>query len=175
MKSLFTFLFLLITSGTFAQERHAIPKEKWSKAFYISDEFCATKGLKPGEANDLLRVWNSYSNNGTMTRVVDIRLYFTSVPEANDYLDKNIADLSEKGDTINTKIEISMVSNLRIFRENADIRRMNTSLGQKNNMYYFIFTVKNYIAKVFVSGDMTLEEAAPFAKEAAKRLNAAVN
>jgi hypothetical protein len=173
MKFLFTFL--LITSGTFAQERHAIPKEKWSKAFYISDEFCAAKGLKPGEANDLLRVWNNYSSNGTMTRVVDIRLYFTSVSEANDYLDKNIADLSEKGDTINAKIEIPMVSDLRIFRENADIRRMNVFLGQKNNMYFFIFTVKNYLAKVFISGDIKLEEAASFATEAAKRLNAAVN
>ena len=175
MKPLFTILLLLITGGTFAQERHAIPKEKWSNAFYISDEFCAARGLKPGETNDLLRVWNSGFNNGSMTRVVDIRFYFTSASEANDYLDKNIADLSEKGDTINAKIEIPMVSNLRIFRENEEMRKMNASLGLKMNMYFFIFTVKNYIAKVFVSGDKTVEDAAPFAIEAAKRLNAAAN
>jgi len=161
--------------GTFAQDQHAIPKEKWSKAYYISDEFCAAKGLKPGQTNDFMRVWNSDFINDKMTRVVDIRWYFSSASEANDYLEKNIADLSEKGDTINSKIEIPMVSNLRIFRESADMRKMNESLGLKNNMYFFIFTVKNYLAKVFVSGDMKLEEAASFAKEAAKRLNAAAN
>jgi len=175
MKLILTILFLLIVGDTFAQDLHAIPKEKWSKAFYISDEFCAARGLKPGESNDLLRVWNGDFINGMMTRVVDIRWYFTSVSEAKDYLEKNITDLSEKGDTINTKIEIPMVSNLRIFRESADLRKMNESFGLKSNMYYFIFTVKNYLTKVFVSGDMKLEEAAAFAKEAAKRLNAAAN
>jgi hypothetical protein len=176
MKLLFTIILTSIIGFAYAQSEHAIPKEKWSKDFFLSDEFCAGKGLKPGETNQLLRAWNSDMDNGKFSRVVDIRMYFESPSDAADYLNNNIAELSEKGDPVYYKTKMPQVSNLKVFREGAGARNLNASLGLKSNMYYFVFTVKNYIAKVFVSAesDMTVDEASVFAKEAAGRLNTAI-
>lgn len=154
-----------------------IPKEKWSKKFYISDEFCAAKRLKPGETNGLIRVWNGETKKNGIMRVVDIRWYFNTPDEAVQYLNLNMPLLSESGDAVKTDIKIKDVSNLYIFNEGAGNRSMNDALGIKNYMYFFLFTVKNYVAKVFVSTEkqIPVSEAAEFAKEAAKRLNAAIN
>jgi len=176
MKKLISLLFFvgLYIIGH-AQAEHMIPKEKWSKDFYISDEFCATKGLKPGETNGMLRVWNSVGKGSDVSRVVDIRWYFATAREALQYLKDNLSDLSEQGDSITEKIIIDSVSNLAVYKEGAGMRKMNEALGIKMKMYFFLFTVKNYLAKVFVSSekDLTVADALLFAKEAAKRLNSA--
>lgn len=159
-----------------AQEEHMVPKDKWSKALYISDEFCATKGLEPGETNGLIRVWNNLKENAKYSRLVDIRWYFSSDKEAADYLSKNIKDLSEKGEEVKPTVSIPFASNLRVFREGPDMKKLNDALGLKMDMYFFLFTEKNYLVKVFVSSekDITQADAAIFAVEAAKRLHATI-
>ncbi len=178
MRLIFILFLIAVANFACAQDQHMIPKEKWSKKFYISDEFCATKGLKPGETNGLLRAWNADTKAKTkgLFRVVDIRWYFNSATQAEQYLKLNMPLLSESGDPVNTSIKIKNVSNLYIFNEGAGQRSMNQALGIKNFMYYFLFTVKNYVAKVFVSSEkqIPVSEAAVFAQEAAKRLNAAL-
>ena len=76
---------------------------------------------------------------------------------------------------MNPDITISEATNLRVFREGEKMRKMNAAFGLTLYMYYFIFTVDNYVAKVFVSSEkkITAEEAAVFAREAARRLKAA--
>lgn len=176
MKTFILLFSLLVCKATIAQNDHLIPKEKWSKNFYISDEFCAAKGLTPGETNDRLRVWNSNMSNSGFVRLVDIRWYFNTPAEAEQYLKNNMPSLSETGDPVKEKVNIGNVTNLYIFDEGAGMRSMNASLGITLNSYNFLFTVKNYLAKTYVSSEkpITLAEAATFAKEAAERLNAAV-
>ena len=176
MKYLIPFLLIAQVSFSSAQEQHQVPKDKWTKALYLSDEFCATKGLKPVETNGVLRAWSDASK-GKLTRVVDIRLYFSSPEEAASYLKKNLAELSENGEVLTTKIDIPQAANLMVLREGAGVRSMNAALGVKINMYYFVFTVKNYLAKVFVSSQnpISVNEVAPYAKEAARRLTEALH
>ncbi len=174
MKLLLTILLTLVTGGAFAQE-HATPKDKWSKDLYISDEFCATRGLKPGQTNDVLRVWNGGMNAGEkISRLVDIRYYFATQEEAVSYLESNIGRLSEGGDPVESKIQVPGAANLKIFDEGAAGRKMNKALGLESHSYFFLFTVKNYVCKVFFMADkdITLGYATDFAVEAAKRLNA---
>ncbi len=177
MKLKFTILLVFLACLASAQdEKPTIPKDKWSKAFYVSDEFCKTKGLDPGETNQFLRVWNNSDENAKFSRVVDIRYYFSSPAEAASYLSNHTKELSENGDPVKTKINIPGTENLKVFTENEAMRKMNASLGLKMKMYFFLFTVKNFVAKVFISSekDITATDASIFAVEAAKRLNAAI-
>jgi hypothetical protein len=174
-----SFLIILVALCSFAvaAQEHSIPKEKWSKSFFISDEFCAAKGLKPSETNTLLRVWNGNTKGEGLSRVVDIRWYFAKPQEAAQYLTDNIKELSENGDELTTGITIKDAANLRVFRESAGMRKLNEGLGTTIYMYYFLFTVDNCVAKVFVSTEkkISTEQAADFAREAAKRLKAALS
>ena len=176
MKKLLILLVIHSSGLANAQEKNMIPKEMWSKKYYISDEFCTAKGLKAGEINGLIRVWNGETKKNGIMRVVDARWYFNSPAEAVQYLNLNIPVLSESGDPVKTNIKIKYVSTLYIFNEGASIRSMNEALGIKNYMYFFLFTVKNYVAKIFVSTEKQIPifEATEFAKEAAARLNAAI-
>ena len=175
MKKFFIFLFIVSPCFANAQDQHLIPKEKWSKEFYIPDEFCAARGLHPGETNGLIRVWNGESKKNGIMRLVDIRWYFNSPAEASEYLKRNMSELSESGDPVKTTIKIKDVPDLYVFSEGAGYRKLNETLGISSYMYYFLFIVQNYVAKVFVSTEkqIPVSEAAAFAQEAAKRLIAA--
>ena len=176
MKKLWIFLSILTPALATAQDKNMIPKEKWSKKFYISDEFCAGRGLKAGDMNGLSKTWKGETKKNGSMRVVDTRWYFNSPAEAVQYLKLNMPLLSESGDHVKIAIKIKDVSNLYIFNEGAGNRSMNEALGIKKFIYIFLFTVKNYLAKVSVSTEKqsTVMEAYEFAKEAAKRLNAAI-
>lgn len=176
MKHLLVLFLATFSSAAFAQSAHAIPEDKNPKDFYLSNEFCASKGLKPGEINRSLRVWNNLDEGATYQRVVDIRWYFSSPAEAAAYLKDNLAKESEHGDPVTTPVEIPGTTNLHEFTEGASQRDLNKALGLKLNMYYFLFTVKNCAAKVFVSSETcSLTDAAVIAKESARRLNAAIH
>jgi hypothetical protein len=176
MKYLVTILLAAVSCLAQAQSEHFVPKDKWSKALYLSDEFCANKGMEPGETNELLRVWNNLKENAVFTRVVDIRWYFSSPQEAANYLQKNIVELSEKGNEITSPPSIPYASNLRVFKDGKDVIKLNAALGLTSHMYFFLFTEKNYVAKVFISTekDLPVADVAIFAKEAAARLNTAI-
>ena len=136
----------------------------------------AAKGLKPGETNGLLRAWNAETKDKGLMRVVDLRWYFNTAEEATQYLKLNLPYLSESGDQINQKIKIDNVSNLYVYNEGAGARSMNKAIGVESYSYFFLFTVKNLVAKVFVNSgkQIAVNEAVVFAKEAAKKLNTAL-
>lgn len=175
MKLLLTALCIALSALALAQNDHPIPQSKWLKDFFLSDEFCASKGLQPGEIRQSFRVWNYKEVDNRIQRVVDVRWYLSSPAEAVAYLNENYARMSERGVPISTKITIPQAENVMAFRESDGTRKLNRDLGIKMNMYYFLFTVKNYVAKVFISSekDISIDEALAFANEAARRLNAA--
>ncbi len=177
MKLIFTILIAVISGVAIAQTEYIIPQNLNPKNFYLSDEFCAGKGLEPGQINSQFRVWNSLEANAKYQRVVDIRWYFKTPEQAAKYLKDNLDKESEHGDPVKSIVPIPGVSNLYEFTEGAKQREMNKAFGLKLNMFYFLFTVQNYAAKVFISSenDITLEDAAIIAKEAASRLNAAIH
>jgi hypothetical protein len=166
---------LLMSTASFAQDKNQIPKNLWSKKYYISDQFAKSKGLKPTETNNLLRVWSTTEGKYGVTRLVDIRYYFKTPEEAEQHLKLNLPTLSETGDPFTELIKINQVSDLYVYTEGAGQRKMNEALGIKSYSFIFLFRVKNYLAKVFISTEkqMPAKEAAEFAREAAKQLNMA--
>ena len=140
--------------------------------FYISDAFAKAHGLQPAETGAISRSWK---NAGTM-KLTDSRWVFSSVAEAKQYLQLNLPVLSETGDPVKADAGISNVSSLYMYDEGAGNRSLNEATGKKAYAYIFLFTVKNYLAKVKVSAGkkMELSGAALYAREAAKRLNAAI-
>src|SRR4051812_22930891 len=150
MKVALSIFFVLIAGVVFAQDPPEVPKDKWSKDLFISDEFCAGKGLKPAETNPYMCVWNGGMTAGEkIRRLADIRYYFETPEEAASYLKTNAVKLSERGGPVESKIKIPGGANLRIFDEGEAGRKLNKSLGIESHYYFFIFTVKNYICKVF--------------------------
>ena len=175
MKKILALFSLLLSITAINAQDHFIPKNKWSEKFYISDDYAKSKGLKLVETNDLLKAWNAEEENATIFRVVDIRFYFKDAAEAKKYLEDNIKELSEDGDAIKETIAIDKANNLKCFTENEAMRQMNKAFGIESYMYFYLFTIDNYVAKVFVNTtkQVAASEAADFAREAAKRLSAA--
>lgn len=171
------FLVLLVfTVAKASAQEHMIPDAQWSKRYYISDQFCAARKLAPGESNGLLLSWYSGDKGNGLFRVVDMRWIFENEADAVQYMKLNMPNLSETGDPLKEKINIGKVKNLYVFNEGAGMRKLNESMGTKYYSYLFLFTVKNFMAKTYVSSEnpLTLSTALIYAREAARRLNAAV-
>ena len=175
MKKILLIVGVLLSITTINAQDHFIPKDKWSDKFYISDDYAKSKGLKLVETNELLKAWNAEDENATIFRVVDIRFYFKTAAEAKKYLEDNIKELSEEGDAIKETIKIDKTNNLKCYTENEAMRQMNKAFGIDSYMYFYLFTIDNYVAKVFVNTtkQISANDAADFAREAAKRLDAA--
>jgi hypothetical protein len=168
MKALLFIAAILMSLGVMAQPN--IPAK-----FFISDAFAASKGLKPVKNDGGSKTWKGKMKNVTTT-VKDSRWKFNSFDEAAQHLQLNMPLLSETGDQEMGNIKITGASNLFVYNEGAGNRSYNEATGVKSFSYIFLFTVKNYVAKVNVitNEKITVNDAAVFAKEAAKRLNAAL-
>lgn len=147
------------------------------QSLFIDSAFCAKYHLK-NITKDFknMNIWNenSFNDSEDFMRVCDIRWQFKDKAEAAAFHKKFLPVNSESGEPItNSKITIDKTQQLKIFRENAQTRKMNEGFGLSMNFYYFIFVVDNVVAKVFVNTktSVTVEQAAVFAKEAAKRIN----
>ncbi len=175
MKRILILLTLLVSFTCLNAQDHFIPKDKWSDKFYISDDYAKSKGLKLVETNELLKAWNAEEDTATVFRVVDICFWFKDAAEAKKYLEDNIKELSEEGDAIKETIKIDKAGNIKCYTENEAMRQMNKAFGIDSYMYFYLFTIDNYVAKVFVNTtkQISANDAADFAREAAKRLDAA--
>jgi len=148
-----------------------------TQSLYIDSTFCSTYNLKNiTQKFKRMNVWSNPLNYDSkdFMRVCDIRWLFKDKFEAEAFQKKFLPVNSEFGEEItNSKISIENVTQLKIFRENAQARKMNEGFGLPMNFYYFLFIVDNCVAKVFVNTktNVTVEQAAVFAKEAAKRMN----
>ena len=176
MRLFITIILITITCIAQAQNEHFVPKDKWSENLYIPDDFCAKYGLEPGETNNLLKAWNNLKDDAAFARIVDIRWYFSSPEDAVKYLSENKAELSEKGDPVIPGFRIPDAEHIMAFHDGAGFLKLNGALGLTSHMYIFLFTEKNYLAKVFVSSekDISCDKAGIFAIEAARRLHAAI-
>ena len=175
MRFFITIILATITCFAQAQDDHFVPKNKWSESLYLSDEFCAKYKLELGETNSLLKAWNNLEDGAEFARIVDIRWYFSSPEEAVKYLSEHKAELSEKGDPVIPNFQIPKAEHIMAFHDGAGFLKLNQALGLTSHMYIFLFTEKNYLAKVFVSSvkDISCDKAGIFAIEAARRLNIA--
>lgn len=152
-------------------------QDSLTQALYFDSTFCSSYNLKNVTRNfKRMNVWTSPLNYNTkdFMQVCDIRWLFKDKSEAEAFHKKFLTVNAEFGEEIkNSKVAIDGVTQLRIFRENEQTRKTNEGFGFPMNFYYFIFVVDNCVAKVFVNTktNVTVEQAAVFAKEAAKRIN----
>lgn len=187
MKSILLALGLLIfigkSNGQFSElekefmKFEQIHKDSLTQALYIDSSFCSNYNLKNiTKSFKRMNVWNNPLNYNSkdFMRICDIRWLFGNKSEAEAFHEKFLPVNAEFGEEIkDLKVSIDNVTQLRVFRENAQSRKMNEGFGAPMNFYYFIFVVDNCVAKVFVNTktNITAEQAAVFAKEAAKKIN----
>ena len=151
-------------------------KDSLTQSMYFDSTFCSTYHLKNiTKQFTRMNVWqNNIADTEDFIRVCDIRWRFKNHSEALTFHKKYISVNSEGGEEIKkANISIDKITELRVFRESAEMRKMNEALGGTMYFYYYLFVVDNVMAKVFVSSkkNITTERAAIFAKEAARRLN----
>jgi len=186
MKSiLIIFCFSLFAAGSFAQfselekefmEFEQTHKDSLTQAMFIDSSFCSKYNLKNVTRNfNRMNIWqNTSADPKDFMRVCDIRWQFKDNLEAVAFHKKFLSVNSEAGEEIkNANIPVANVTELRIFRESEQMRKMNEAFGAAMNSYYFIFVVDNSVAKIFVytKPNVSAEEASIFAKEAARRLS----
>jgi hypothetical protein len=151
-------------------------KDTLSDGMYIDSTFMMHYNLKNiPQSLKRLKAWENpqFYDSKDFIKVCDIRWKFNSNAEAESFYTKFMAQNSENGEEItDSGIKIDGVSDLRIFREGAGMRKMINSMGKPMNFYYFLFVVNNCVAKVFVctKPDIKVKDACVFAYEAARRL-----
>lgn len=148
-------------------------REKNADNIFTSVDFFKAYGLKPGEVNNLLHVYNNTeSGEVKYQRVVDIRWTFETEVEALEWHRKKMRENSEDGELVKEPIEVEGATALKIFREGAGAKKMLQDFGIKQRHHYFLFVYKNIACKVFIATDDKTEskELVPFAAAAITQL-----
>lgn len=151
-------------------------KDSLGDGAYLDSVFMGQYSLTSGVTSlKSMRVWNnpSFYDSKDFIRICDIRWKFKSNAEAEAFHKKFIIQNAENGEEItDSRIKIDDVSDLRIFREGAGMRKMMNQVGTPMNFYYFLFVVDKYVAKVFVctKPNSKVKDAYVFAREAARKL-----
>jgi len=152
-------------------------REKNEDNIFTPAIFFKTYGLKPGEVNNLLHVYNSENlGEGKYQRLVDIRWTFETEADALEWHRKKMEENSESGEPVKEPINIEDALELKVFREGADARKMLSGFGLTQRHHYFLFVYKNIVCKVFVATDdkTETEELVPFALAAVKQLKSVI-
>jgi hypothetical protein len=152
-------------------------REKNADNIFTPAIFFKTYGLKPGEVNNLLHVYNSENMNDVKyQRLVDIRWTFETEAEAMEWHRKKIEENSEYGEPVKERIEVEGAMELKIFREGAGAAKMLSDFGLKQRHHYFLFVYKNIVCKVFVATDekTKTKELVHFANAAVTQLKAVI-
>ncbi|MBL7700705.1 MAG: hypothetical protein JNM14_00525 [Ferruginibacter sp.] len=152
-------------------------REKNADNIFTPAVFFKTYGLKPGEVNNLLHVYNSENiGESKCQRLVDIRWTFESEADALEWHRKKIRENSESGNPVKERIEIEGAAALQVFREGSGAAKMLSDFGLKQRHHYFLFVYKNIACKVFVATDDKTDtrELVVFAEAAVKQLKAVI-
>jgi len=153
--------------------------EKVSEKLFIDDAFFKKYKLE-ASARAIQRIhdWTNMVDKDNKYAVVnDIRWEFDKPEQALDYYQKNLTVNSQKGVELKgTRINIPGVTELHIYKESASIENLNKDLGISTMEYGYLFVVDKVVAKVWVkvNGDVKVDEAALFAKEAASTIHKAL-
>jgi hypothetical protein len=148
-------------------------REKNADNIFTPAGFFIAYGLKRGEVNDLLHVYNSEERGEVKyQRVVDIRWTFETEADALEWHRKKMSENSENGEPVKEPIKVEGASALQVFREGAGAIKMLNGFGIKQRHHYFLFVYKNIVCKVFVATDDKTEtkELVPFATAAVTQL-----
>jgi hypothetical protein len=169
----FLFLAFLIQSGSlFAQSGDELPAiSANNKDFFIPADICKKYSLEPGQADEIMKVYNNMATDGAIQRVNDIRWQGKDKAEASQWYKANLAMLSEGADDITSELsKPAGVNSWNVYRQSKQMKDMMKSLGVDQNHYNFTFTVDQYVAKIFIatSGTQSLKDAWQLAKEGLK-------
>jgi hypothetical protein len=171
MKMFFLFLLILPVS-LFAQGSSELPGISVnSKEFFIPESVCQKYNLEAGQADNVMKVYNNFSDSAAIQRVNDIRWEAKNKEQAIKWYKDNAALLSEKGEDITDQLpKPAGVESWNVYGQSKEMKEMMKSLGVEQNHYNFTFSVDQFVAKIFVatSGKQTLQDAWKFAKEGLK-------
>jgi hypothetical protein len=165
---------LLFLSFT-VQKAHHNPQvrgeghETVSEKLFIPDAFFV-------KYNPRIHDWTNMDDNNKYGVVNDIRWEFDKAEQAMDYHKKNLSVNSQKGVELHAKIAIPGAEELHIYKEAASIEKLNKDMGINTMEYCYLFVVNKVVAKVWVkvNGNVSVEEASLFAREAAKTIQLAI-
>ncbi|HMK26152.1 MAG TPA: hypothetical protein VK483_08990 [Chitinophagaceae bacterium] len=138
--------------------------------------FFETYGLKKGETNTLLHVYNNFGDGSKYQRVVDIRWTFQTEADALKWHTMNVATNSEGGTPVDAEIIIPGAKAVKAFREGPGTANMMRSLGIVQRHHYLLFVYKNIVCKVFIASDEKTNtvEVVPFAIAAVTQLKSVI-
>lgn len=140
---------------------------------FTSPAFFETYGLKKGETNDRLHVYNNFGKGAIKyQRVVDIRWTFKNEVDALKWHEMNLEKNSEGGKPVDGSLSIRGAAELRAYREGPRAVEVLKNFGISQRHHYFIFVYKNIVCKVFVATDDNTNtvEVVPFAIAAIEQL-----
>ena len=144
---------------------------------FTPSAFFETYGLKKGETNTRLHVYNNFGEGAVKyQRVVDIRWTFKTEADALKWHQMNLQKNAEDGKPVEVELSIRGATAVRAFREGPAAAEMMKALGIAQRHHYFLFVYKNIVCKVFIATDEKTNtvEVAPFAIAAATQLEAVV-
>lgn len=154
-------------------------EEKNDENLFTPAAFFTTYGMKAGETNERLHVYNNLGNNKELERyqrAVDIRWTFRNEADARRWLNLNLERESEGGVEVKDKIVLPGAAELYVFREGPQAVEMLKAFGLDQRHHYFIFIYKNIVCKVFIATDGTVNTGnlVPFAEAAINQVKKAV-
>jgi hypothetical protein len=184
MKNLIWFIGIVITAGllsiSFTPNKLQVRgegHEKVSENLFIEDAFFKQFNLEPAvRSSQKIHDWTSMDENNKYAVVNDIRWEFDTHDQALDYHKKNLSVNSQKGVELHPRISIPGVEELHIYKESTSIENLNKDLGINTMEYCYLFVVDKVVAKVWVkvNGNVRVDEASVFAREAAKTIQKAL-
>jgi hypothetical protein len=154
-------------------EGHETVPEK----LFIDDAFFTKYKLEQAvRSNQKIHDWTSMDETNKYVVVNDIRWEFDKPEQALDYHRKNLSVNSQKGVELHPRISIAGVEELHVYKESASIENLNKDLGINTMEYCYLFVVDRVVAKIWVkvNGNVSVEEASLFAREAAKTIQKAL-
>ena len=188
MKNLFGFAVAFFVSGLFlvsfsSETRSYAVKgnpdglDKIPDNLFIPDAFFVKYNLKMAPQSNLhIKDWSTPERTAEIGVVDDVRWEFNNADEAMAYHKKNLVVNSENGVEIKDGVYIPGAEELHIYRESKSITDLNQNMGINTKEFYFLFVIDKVVAKVFVTvnGNVSLNDASVFAKEAAKDIRNAL-
>jgi len=144
---------------------------------FIPDAYFTKYKLELQErSNAHIKDWSTIDRTAKIGVVDDDRWEFKDAEEALAWHKKNLTVNSESGAEIKDRVYIPGAQDLHIYRESKSITDLNKSMGIDSKEYYFLFAIDKVVLKVFVSvnGNVSLDDASVFAKEAARNVRNAL-
>jgi hypothetical protein len=151
--------------------------ESVSDKLFIPADYFKKFNLDPEPViNPRIHDWASMDKTNKYAVVNDIRWEFDNAVLALDYQKKNLSANSQKGVELHPQLNVTGVTEMHVYKEAESITNLNKDLGINTMEYCYLFVVDKVVAKVWVkvNGDIKVEEASVFAREASLAIKKAL-